>query len=424
MAISRPFLLALLGAVLLGATFLSVQNARHNSSGDTGPAAQTAEPPAAQAEPAGSPVDTLKSALSGKLTSAAFDSQVKLAGGSDSARVVLSGAFERGAANDVPTIDLDADVGALGQSFKGGFVAVDEKAFFTQGEDAWQVPPETWDPVVEAVANDSGEQPQPLPMEVSPETWVRDAKTVGKEELDGVETTHVSASVDVEAMARDLIQAAPGNRGQLPQPTQIAELVERAELEAWVGSDQILRRITARLAFDVPERLRGSGQPARSSVDFALNLSGVNKPQNIEAPKNVREGLPSGAFGRFVEGFASGLPGVTGGEPLSLAALSTNNPIRAARAVRAHKKVVIFFRNPKGLDDRAVARSVQAVKRRSNAVVFTDHVDAVERYGKLVEDLGVSQTPSIVLIESTGEARLIEGFIDSNSLTQAVADAR
>ena len=92
--------------------------------------------------------------------------------------------------------------------------------------------------------------------------------------------------------------------------------------------------------------------------------------------------------------------------------------------MKAHKKVVIFFRNPKGLDDRAVARSVRALDRGSPAVVLTDHVDAVERYGKLVEDLGVSQTPSLVLIDSTGDARLIEGFIDSNSLTQAVADAR
>jgi thioredoxin-related protein len=85
---------------------------------------------------------------------------------------------------------------------------------------------------------------------------------------------------------------------------------------------------------------------------------------------------------------------------------------------------VIFFRNPRGLDDRAVSRAVERVRSASNVVVLSDRVDAVENYGKLVEDLGVSQTPSIVLIDSAGEARLIEGFIDSNSLLQAVADAR
>jgi thioredoxin-related protein len=56
--------------------------------------------------------------------------------------------------------------------------------------------------------------------------------------------------------------------------------------------------------------------------------------------------------------------------------------------------------------------------------VLTDDVAAVERYGKLVEDIGVSQTPSIVIIDRTGHARLLEGYVDSDSLTQAVADAR
>jgi hypothetical protein len=427
MAISRPLLLALIGAVLLAATFLTVQNARNNGSQEVVPAAQQsepAEPPAGQAEPSASPVDTLKSALSGKLDSAAFDLQIEFAGGGEPATVRLSGAFERGAPDDIPAFDLHADVNAVSQSFEGGFAAVDEKAYFTQGDGAWRVPAEAWDPLVQAVANGAGAGQKSPAFAVHPETWVRDAKAVGEEDLDGVETTHVSASVDVQALVRDVTAAAPGNAAKLPAPREIAGLVERAEFDAWVGPDQILRRLTARLAFDVPERLRGSGQPARGGIDVALNLSGVNKAQHIEAPSRVLDGLPRGEFGRFVQGFTAGLSGVTGGEPVSLAALSTGNPRRAARAVKAGKKVVIFFRNPSGLDDRAVAGSVRAVARGSNAVVLTDHVDAVERYGKLVEDLGVSQTPSVVLIDRAGDARLIEGFIDPQSLTQAVADAR
>jgi hypothetical protein len=420
MAISRPLLLALIGAVLLAATFLTVQNVRHSASEEAVPAAQQSDP-AGRSEPAPSPVGTLKSALSGKLDSAAFDLQIEVAGGGEAATVDLSGAFERGAANDIPALDLHANVNAMGESFDGGFVAVDEKAYFTQGDDAWRVPAEAWDPLVRAVGDGAG--PPPLAFDVHPETWIRDAKTVGKENLDGVETTHVSASVDVESVVRD-VTAAPGNAARLPAPKQMAGLVDRAEFDAWVGPDQILRRLTVRLAFDVPERLRGAGQPARGSIDVALDLSGVNEAQDIQAPSRVLDGLPGGKFGRFVLGFTTGLSGVAGGDPVSLAALSTDNPRRAARAVKAGKKVVIFFRNPSGLDDRAVAGSVRAVERSSNAVVLTDHVDAVERYGKLIEDLGVSQTPSVVLIDRAGDARLIEGFIDAQSLTQAVADAR
>jgi hypothetical protein len=367
MAISRPFLLALLGAALLAAAAFAVQNARTGAPGDAAPAAQTPEPaapPAAEAEPVATPLDTLRSALSGKLESAAFDVRLKVSAGADSARVGLSGAFERGAATDAPAVDLHAQVRASGRSLAGGFVTVDEKAYVTRGKHAWQLPTQAWE---RAPA-------------LHPENWVRDAKTVGREELNGVETTHLSASVDGEAMARDL---------------RIAEPLERPRLDVWVGPDGALRRLSARVG----------------GADLELNLTAINEPQTIEAPREVREGLPGGRLGELVQSH-------------SVAALATDNPRKAARAVKSGGKVVILFRNPRGVDDRAVTRSLRTVERKSKALVLTDEVDAVERYGKLVEDLGVSQTPSVVIIDSAGNARLIEGFIDTSSLTQAVADTR
>jgi hypothetical protein len=373
MAISRPFLLALLGAVLLAAAAFAFKNARIGARGDAAPAAQSSQsvaPPVAAAEPAATPLDTLRSALSGKLESAAFDIRLRLSAGADSARVGLSGAFERGAANDVPAVDLHAQVRANGRSVAGGFVTVDEKAYVIRGEDAWQLPTDIWDPV-EASA-------------LHPENWVRDAKTVGHEQLDGVEATHVSASLDMKAMVRDLGGSGPDGEGRL---------------DAWVGSDGVLRRLSARLA---------PGSSARGGVDLELKLTAVNEPQTIEAPADVRQGLPGGSLGEFLRGVGAG----------------TDNARKAARAVKSGRKVVLLFLNPRGADDRAVSRSLRTVGRESNALVLTDRVDAVERYGKLVEDLGVSQTPSVVIIDSAGKARLIEGFVDTSSLTQAVADTR
>ena len=78
------------------------------------------------------------------------------------------------------------------------------------------------------------------------------------------------------------------------------------------------------------------------------------------------------------------------------------------------------YADPRGTDPFNMKLS----DRRTKAVVLTDDVAAVERYGKLVEDLGVSQTPSIVIIDRSGHARLLEGFTDADTLTQAVADAR
>ena len=65
MAISRPFLLALLGVVLLGATVLAVQNARDASDSDATPAAvqSDAAPAPAQTPADSAPAETLRSAF-------------------------------------------------------------------------------------------------------------------------------------------------------------------------------------------------------------------------------------------------------------------------------------------------------------------------------------------------------------------------
>jgi hypothetical protein len=427
MAISRPFLLALLGAVLLGATFFAVQNARDDSDGDAAaPAAQSAPEqqaaaPAEPAAPAMTPDEALEAALSPSgVGSTSFTAELLARGEGERAGIELSGAWEMGAANDLPEIELNVSAQGLepGQTFEGGFVAVDEAAYFTQGRKAWRLPGEVWDPLVDQAAR-NGFDPQRLSLPVDPKKWVGEAKSEGTETIDGVETTHVSATIDEKRVARDVLAALRAS-GQEIGGTPLSAVergVKSAELDAWVGTeDRILRRLS------VESVIVDDGE--RGVVSLDVRLTGVNKPQDIEAPANLSRGVPGGLLGQFADGFASSLSRRVGGQPLSLAALTSPSPQRAARAVAKHKKVVILFQNPEGLDDRAMRREVNALARRTNALVLVDHVDTVERYGKMVEDLGVSQTPSVVLIDRAGDARLIEGYVDNKTLAQAVADAR
>jgi hypothetical protein len=427
MAISRPFLLALLGAALLGATFFAVQNARDDSDGDAAaPAAQQSAPEqaAAPAEPA-APSMTADEALAAALSpsdvgSTAFTAELLVRGGGERGRIVLSGAYELGAANDLPALELEVSAQGLqrGQNFKGGFVAVEEAAYFTQGRTAWRLPDEVWGPLVDQAAR-NGFDPQRLSMPVDATKWVGEAKSEGTETIDGVETTHVSAVVDEKRVAHDLLAALPGSSQEIGGTTVAAveRAVKSADFDAWVGTED---RIPRRLSFE--SVIVDDGE--RGVISLDVRLTGVNEAQDIEAPTNIRKGTPGGVLGQFADGFAASLSRRVGGQALSLAALTSPSPQRAARAVAKHKKVVILFQNPDGLDDRAMRRQVDALARRTNVLVLVDHVDAVERYGKTVEDLGVSQTPSVVLIDRTGDARLIEGYADTETLAQAVADAR
>jgi alpha-ketoglutarate-dependent taurine dioxygenase len=141
----------------------------------------------------------------------------------------------------------------------------------------------------------------------------------------------------------------------------------------------------------------------------------------------VKAGLPSGTFGQFAAGFVAGLGntvGVTAAD-LRLGVPVTNAHRKAERAVAQNKKVVIFFKNPRALDDQAVADSVRSLERHTTrVVVLTDDVRNADHYGSLLEDLQVNQAPAIVVIGHSGKASLIEGYVDANSLVQVVADAR
>ena len=171
---------------------------------------------------------------------------------------------------------------------------------------------------------------------------------------------------------------------------------------------------------------------------FDLNLTDVNEPQEITAPKNVKGGAPDAAAGAFSSAIL-GVGVLAVDPPAGLAAARkagfrigdvtspapiTNNPRKVAAAVRRNQKVVILFQNPRGLDDQANLQSIRDLRGQTKAKVFADDIRSVDRFGPILEDVGVNQAPSIVIIDRRGKASLIEGYIDSRALAQEVADAR
>lgn len=404
MAISRPFLLAVLGVLLMAVTVVAVTSARSGSDSDTEPAVLQTEQAPAQSTSSASPVDTVRSAMSFTgVESAAVDARVVLSDKDDTLRVGVSGAFERGAANDVPEFAIDVRMADARQSARLGLVSLGDRAYFTRGDTGWRMPEQAWDMVGAAVGNGW------TPIEIHPATWVKDAKSEGSETVDGVEAERYTVTLDPKAVVPDVARSLRSNDVDVKTTNKVVRSVEQTRFEVWVGKDDNhLRRLDGAMTFSDGSR-----------ITLHADVTGVNEPQQIEAPERVRAGAPGGILGQFASG---AVKGATGG--ISLDVLTSPNPRRVARAVREHRKVVILFRNPRGLDDRAMGPVIRAVDGRTKALVVTDHVDAVDRYGKLVEDLGVSQTPSVVIIDSSGEAQLLEGYVDSESLAQAVADAR
>jgi hypothetical protein len=453
MSISRPFLLVLVGAVLLGATGLAVQNARDRADGGS-----TATPAAEQAtgQPSGASADqTLSAAFAGNggLDSGKFEADLSLTqvgGQGQSARIGLDGAFESRASGEMPFFQIALDVRAGDRRLSAGAVSVGDRAYLLQRGVGHRVPSALWTELRQArrqiasYAQGGAASSTPGVLGLDPRTWLKDVNDEGEAQLDGVTTKHVSASVDAAALLRDLAPLARqgGVQAGLPRDVDksIAKVVKQADVDVYVGQDdRILRRLRVALDLDFSQAsAAAAGQAGRAKILLDFRLTDVNEPQHIVAPQKVAPGAgdaTSGALSTAVLGVGvlavdppPGLAqarkaGFRIGQVTSPAPV-TNNPRKAARAVRAHRKVVIFFRNPRGLDDQATAEAVRGLRGRTKAAIFTDDIRSVDRYGSILEDVGVNQAPAVVIIDRRGAAHLVEGYVDADALAQEVADVR
>ena len=112
-------------------------------------------------------------------------------------------------------------------------------------------------------------------------------------------------------------------------------------------------------------------------------------------------------------------------------------PADVARALARGRTVVLFFFQRGAADDEATARAVSAVRRRRQAKVVEAPISRLADYRAVIGGAGVSQAPAVVILRggSAGRSqpgragagvstRLVEGFVDAESLIQQVADAR
>lgn len=103
---------------------------------------------------------------------------------------------------------------------------------------------------------------------------------------------------------------------------------------------------------------------------------------------------------------------------------AVTGPVAVRRAIDDRKRVVLFFKAPRGADDRATARAVAAQRGRRGVVVVSEPIARLARYRDLIGGLGISQAPAVVIVGKDGAARLVEGYVDPATLAQEVADAR
>jgi hypothetical protein len=67
---------------------------------------------------------------------------------------------------------------------------------------------------------------------------------------------------------------------------------------------------------------------------------------------------------------------------------------------------------------------VKTLKGEKGVSVFTVGLGDLETFGPVLNGAGVSQVPAIVIVRAGRKGHLLQGYVDSRTLHQTVADAR
>jgi hypothetical protein len=236
-----------------------------------------------------------------------LDAEVQLDGILDQPiRIEAEGPF-RSNEDKLPSADIELRIGTDGggQTITSGVLTTGDRAFVKFQDVYYEQPPERVREANAAIRRNRESGDRPLSeLGLDPRSWLGDAKQEGDAEVAGVDTRHVSGTLDVGSLMRNLNEfvarsgsALGGTTDQAPPPRlsdedirELTEAVDDPSFDVYVGKDDdIIRRVSGKVEFEIPKRSRaGLGGLDGGSITFSVEFRDVNGNQKIEEPANAR----------------------------------------------------------------------------------------------------------------------------------------
>ena len=276
--------------------------------------------------------DLLDKAFSGEISSADLkvDAEIELKGLlKDPIKIEAEGPF-RTNEGKLPSADIELRVGSGdgGQTITSGVLTTGDRVFLKFQDVYYEQPRSEVAKANRSIAGNQGRNGSLRALGLDPRSWLAEAKDEGDAEVAGVDTNHVSGTLDVTSLMRNLNKFVSRSAGALGADGQQAPRLTRADIQGlseavkdpsfdvYVGKqDNLIRRVSGRIEFDIPEDDRtGLGGLKGGSIVFSVELRDVNGDQEIEAPTHSRPlSRLTDSLGGAIEALGAG--GATPQEP-------------------------------------------------------------------------------------------------------------
>ena len=249
--------------------------------------------------------DLLDQAFSNEIHSAdlKIDAEIELKGLlKDPIEIEAEGPF-RTNEGKLPSADIELRVGTGGggQTITSGVLTTGDRVFLKFQDVYYEQPPAQVRRTNAAIAKRKGGKTLGE-LGLDPRSWLAEAKDEGDADVAGVETSHVSGTLDVVSLMRNLNKfvqrsaSALGSSEEAPPPlteadiSELSNAVKDPTFDVYVGKqDDLIRRVSGRIEFEIPESEQaGLGGLRGGSIKFSVELRDVNGDQQIEAPSHSR----------------------------------------------------------------------------------------------------------------------------------------
>ena len=247
--------------------------------------------------------DTVKDAFSHSIKSANVSLQfsAKISGVAQLQQPIqlkLNGPFQSNGSGKLPSLNWQASFSGGGQSVSGALISTGDNAFVSFQGTNYEVGKQQVAQINQRLATQT-QNKSLKDFGIDPVNWITDAQDKGDETVNGTDTKHVQAGLDIEKMLTDLNKtidqagAVGGSSAQKLTPQQISQIkdiVKNPKFDVYVGKDDdTLRRLNVSIDFSIPGAQRQQFQGAEGgNITFSLDLSKVGEPQTITAPPNPK----------------------------------------------------------------------------------------------------------------------------------------
>lgn len=250
--------------------------------------------------------DLLDQAFSNEIHSAdlTLEAEIELQGLlEDPIEIEAEGPF-RTNEGKLPSADIELRVGTGGggQTITSGVLTTGDRVFLKFQDVYYEQPPAQVRKTNESIAKRKGGQTLGE-LGLDPRSWIARAKDEGDAEVAGVDTNHISGTLDVAALMRNINKfvrrsaSALGSDGDSTQALteadirELAKAVKDPSFDVYVGKrDSLIRRVSGRIEFEIPEADQEELDGLRGgTIKFSVELREVNGEQQIEAPASSRK---------------------------------------------------------------------------------------------------------------------------------------